>query len=127
MHKEDVVVEEEEEDASMPDVADIVGPLRTPEDSSSSMEKNIATLTRRMEEMYNLQAIRHHELLYLHGVQDDQVYGLIRDIDHRLTNIKFQLEEHYADEPNDEFKICTFVSTSIKLCFLSFMVAFLLS
>ncbi|BAT78967.1 hypothetical protein VIGAN_02173900, partial [Vigna angularis var. angularis] len=55
IHKGDVVIEEGEEDALMPDVADIFGPLRTHEDSSSFMEENIVTLPRRMEEMYNLQ------------------------------------------------------------------------
>lgn len=53
--------------------------------------------------MYNLQAIRHQELLSLHAAQHEQMCGLISDIDNRLINVELHLEEDYDDGSSEEF------------------------
>ncbi|WVZ18575.1 hypothetical protein V8G54_005897 [Vigna mungo] len=94
IHKGDVPVEEGEEDAPIPDELKKAHP---------HIWRKIATLTRRMEETYNLQAIRHQELLSLHATQHEQMCGLISDIDNRLTNVELHLEEEYDDGSSEEF------------------------
>ncbi|WVZ14492.1 hypothetical protein V8G54_012058 [Vigna mungo] len=66
------------------------------------MEENIANLER-MEEMYNLQQLRHQELLDLQVAQHDHLCDLISNLDDRLTNIESHLDEEYDNASSEEF------------------------